>query len=89
VTETLLNPVAFAILLTSLYVLRFRAWRSPAVVMLYFGFFVTLEIVASHYFLPVGAFGPGLGYVCLGLTVPVMVAVYLIWRHEQRQAEGD
>lgn len=88
-TEALLNPIAFAILLTSLYVLRFRGWRTPWVVAVYFAFFAGLELVASHYFLPPGAFGVGLGYLCLGLTVPVLIATYLVWRHERSQGEGD
>lgn len=85
----MLNAVAFAILLTSLYVLRFRAWQRPGVVALYFAFFVGLEMIASHFFLPPGAFGPGLGYLCLGLTVPVWVASLLVRRSEQRDTRDD
>ena len=88
-TEELLNPIAFAVLLTSLYVLRFRAWRTPLVVATYFLFFAILELVASHYFLPPGAFGVGLGYLCLGLTPPVLLAAYLVWRHEKSHGESD
>ncbi|MBJ19033.1 MAG: hypothetical protein GY910_00200 [bacterium] len=87
--EEILNPIAFSILLTSLYLLRYRGWRRPVMVVFYFAFFVVLEIIASLYFLPSGAFGPGLGYLCLALTVPIAVAVYLIWRHEHKQAELD
>lgn len=89
IAEELLNPIAFAVLLTSLYVLRFRAWRTPLVVACYFLFFAILEVIASHYFLPAGAFGLGLGYLCLGLTFPVLIATYLVWRHEKSQGEGD
>ena len=85
----MLNPLAFAILLTSLYVLRFRAWQRPGMVALYFMFFAGLEVVASRYFLPPGAFGPGLGYLCLALTVPVLLASFLVWRHEQRHGRTD
>ncbi len=88
--EAILNPIAFATLLTSLYVLRFRGWARPRRVALYFLFFAALELVAAHWFLPRGAFGTGLGYLCLALTVPVLVAVVLVWLHEQRQGEtGD
>lgn len=87
--EEIVTPVAFAILLTSLFVLRFRGWRRPLLVVVYFMFFAMLEIGASHFFLPPGAFGPGLGYVCSALTVPVLVAAYLVWRHEKRQNETD
>lgn len=88
--DSLLNPIAFATLLTSLYVLRFRGWRRPGAVALYFAFFAALEVVATRYFLPAGAFGPLLGKVCLGLTLPVLLAAYLVWRHERNEGEaGD
>jgi len=87
--QQLFNSIAFAVLLSSLYVLRFRGWRTPLAVAFYFLFFAILEVVASNYFLPPGAFGIGLGYLCLGLTVPVLVAAYLVWRHERSQGEGD
>jgi hypothetical protein len=87
--EGALNGLAVALLLTSLFVLRFRAWRKPVWVVFYFAFFATLELVASHNFLPPNAFGPGLGYVCLGLTPPVWIATYLLWRHERREGEVE
>lgn len=82
--ETVLNPVAFAALLTSLYLLRFRGWRHPFRVAAYFAFFAAFEWIATRYFLPPGAFGPELAWLCLGLTIPVCVAAYLVWRHEAR-----
>ena len=85
--EGALNGLAFALLLTSLFVLRFRAWRKPVWIVVYFAFFATLELVASHFFLPPDAFGRGLGYVCLGLTPPVWIATYLLRRHEIREGE--
>ena len=87
--ESLLNPIAFATLLTSLFVLRFRGWTRPVAVAIYFVFFAALEIVATRYFLPPGAFGPGLGVVCLGLTVPVLVAAFLVRRQEEKQGEAE
>jgi hypothetical protein len=85
----LLNPFGVGLLLASLYMLRFRAWRRPLLVVVYFAFFTTLEWVASHYFLPPGALPDTIGWVCLGLTVPVLVATYLVRRQERRQHEGD
>jgi len=88
--ESIVNGFSFALLLTSLYVLRFRAWKTPGVVAAYLAFFVILEISASHFFLPPGAFGSGLAIVCFGLTIPVLIAAYLVWRHEKRHGEdGD
>jgi hypothetical protein len=85
--DSVLNGFSFALLLTSLFVLRFRGWKRPGLVVIYFLFFLVLEISASHYFLPPDAVGPGLGYVCLGLTVPVLIAAYLVWRHERQHGE--
>jgi hypothetical protein len=87
--QSILNPVAFAILLTSLYVLRFRGWQRPGRVGLYFLFFAALEFVATRFFLPPGAFGPGLGWLCLGLSAPVLIAAYLVRRHEGRHGVED
>jgi hypothetical protein len=87
--EGALNGLSFALLLTSLFVLRFRAWRKPVWIVAYFAFFAAVELVASHFFLTPNAFGPGLGYVCLGLMPPVWIATYLLWRHEKREGEID
>ena len=87
--EALLNSLAFALLLTSLFVLRFRGWKRPIAVLLYFVFFAVVEVLASRYFLRPGAFGPGLGYLCLALTPPVLIAAFLVWRHEKRSGEVE
>lgn len=84
--ESLLNPIAFATLLTALFVLRFRGWKRPLAVVGYFAFFAALEIGATQ-LLPPGAFGSGLGILCLALAVPVLIAAYLVWRHEKREGE--
>jgi hypothetical protein len=85
--SSILNPLGFGVLLTSLYVLRFRAWSRPATVVVYFAFFTFLEWGAAHWFMPPDALPDVIGWLCLGLTVPVLVATYLLWRAEKR-AEG-
>lgn len=87
--ESALNGISFALLLTSLFILRFRGWKRPGAVAVYFLFFMVLEIGASHFFIPPGAFGSGLAIVCFGLTPPVLVAAYLVWRHEIRHGEAE
>ncbi len=87
--QTFLDPIAFATLLTSLWILRFRGWTRPVAAACYFLFFAAVEIVATRFFLPPGAFGPGLGMLCLALTVPVLLAAYLVRRHEIREREGS
>jgi hypothetical protein len=85
--ESIVNPIAVALLLTSLYVLRFRGWTRPGVAVAYFASFATLEVVATHWLIPPGAFGPALGYVCLGLTVPAVIAIVLVRRHERYERD--
>ena len=85
--ESILNGLSFSLLLTSLYILRFRGWKRPVAVAGYFAFFLVMEISTSHYFMPPGAFGSGLSIVCFGLTVPVLVATYFVWRHERSHGE--
>lgn len=82
----MLNGFAFALLLTSLFVLRFRGWTRPRHVIGYFAFFAALEMVANHYFFPAGALGPEVAVVCFALTVPVSIAAWVLWRHEKTQA---
>lgn len=86
---SLVNPVGVGLLLASLYMLRFRAWRRPILVVVYFAFFTTLEWIAAHHFLPPGALPNVIGWLCLGLTIPVLAATWLVWRHERSQNEGD
>jgi hypothetical protein len=87
--DALVNPIGFGLLLTSLYMLRFRAWRRPVLVVAYFAFFTSLEWVATRYFMPPGALPNAVGILCLFLTVPVLVATAIVWRQEQRAHEGD
>ncbi|MHA7837665.1 MAG: hypothetical protein ACX98W_09425 [bacterium] len=85
----MLNGLTFALLLTSLFILRFRGWKRPGLVVAYFVFFAALEMAASHYLLPPGAIGPELAWVCLGLSVPIWVSIVLVWRHEVSQDVRD
>jgi len=86
--ESILNGLSFSLLLTALFVLRFRGWKRPLMVAVYFCFFLVLEVTTSHFFMPPGAFGPGLAILLFGLTVPVLVASYFVWRHERAQGES-
>lgn len=87
--ESLVNPVGVGLLLSALYMLRFRAWRRPVLVVAYFAFFTSLEWVAAHYFLPPGALPNAIGWLCLALTVPVLIATAIVWRQEQLHREGE
>jgi hypothetical protein len=87
--EGVANGFAFAFLLTSLWVLRFRGWQRPGAAIAYFVFFFAIEVVVARELLPPGAFGSGFALLCLALAVPVWVATGLVWRHEQREREGD
>ena len=39
--------------------------------------------------LPEGVFGPWLGYLCLLLTCPVVVSIYLLDRYEKKMGVTD
>lgn len=80
---------AFALLLTSIWVLRFRGWERPGAVAAYFLFFFVVEVVVARLLLPPGAFGSGFAFLCLGLTVPVWIATFLVWRQEKRENETE
>lgn len=86
--ESLVNPVGVGLLLASLYMLRFRAWRRPILVAAYFAFFTSVEWVAARYFLPPDALPSAIGWLCLALAIPVLVATYVVWRQERRHGEG-
>ncbi len=86
---SIVNPLGFGLLLTALYMLRFRGWRRPRFLLAYFAFFTGLEWLAIHYFLPPDALPAAIGYLCLFLTLPVLVATAFVWRQEQIQREGE
>ena len=65
--ETAFNSLALAGLLTAIFVLRFRVWERPRHAIAYFVFFAALDFTAMWQWVPAGAFGPGLGVVCLAL----------------------
>lgn len=82
--ESFLNPIGVGVLLSALYMLRYRAWRRPVMVVAYCAFFTSLEWVAARFFLPPGALPPVIGWLCLALTIPVLVATWVVWRNERR-----
>jgi hypothetical protein len=88
-TEALVNAAGFGVLLASLFVLRFGAWRRPATVVVYFAFFTSLEWAAAHFFLPPDALPSALGWLCLALAVPVLAAAWLVRRLERGEPADE
>lgn len=86
-TEQALTAISLAGLFTSVFALKFRYWNRPYVLTGYFLFFGVLEWVCNVYLLPPGAFGPWLYVLCFALTVPVVTAIVLLHRHEQKMNE--
>ena len=76
--------VSTSLLFTSLFALKFHYWRQPKILIAYMCFFMTAEWLAHAYVLPPDAFGNWLSILCLSLTVPVILAIYLLDRHERR-----
>ncbi len=85
---SLINATGVASILTALFAMRFRHWRSPRYLGLYFAFFFGLEFGASAWLLPKDAFGPELGLICLFLAAVVCVAIALLARYERSIGEN-
>ena len=87
--HALLTSVGLTSLITALFVLKFRYWNEPKLVAASAAFFFALEWIGHRYLLPEAAFGPWLGYLTLSLTVPVVVAIVLLARHERRMGRDQ
>jgi hypothetical protein len=82
-----INAIGLTTLLTALFAMRYRFWRSPKVLAAYFGFFLVIELVVSHWVLPPDALGPELGIVCLFVAVLVCAAIYGLNWYEKSTGE--
>ena len=82
-----INANGIAGVLTALFAMRYRVWRSPKTLILYFGFFFGVELAVSHWLLPPDAFGPEVGIVCLCVGVLVCAAIYGIDKVEKASGE--
>ncbi len=77
------NAIAFALVLTAGFTLRFRVWREPIKVLLYFVFFASIELVAHRYLIPEIAFGIELAYVCFSLATAMVLVMVGLDRYEK------
>ena len=82
--HAVLTALAMTTLLTALFALKFRYWRRPKLLAAYAAVFFTAEYLGHAYFLPPDAFGSWIIILCFALSVPVLVAIYLLDRHEKR-----
>ena len=82
-----INAFGLASVLTAMFALRYRFWRSPILLGAYFCFFFAMEWLVSAYYLPPDALGSEIGYVCLGLTAPMLGVIYGVNRYEQANGE--
>ncbi len=87
--ETLAVSLSITTLFTSVFALKFRYWRRPKLLALYAVVIFFAQFIA-HGIMPEDAFGPALTYLCFGLSVPVILAIFLLDRHERkhRRTEG-
>ena len=86
--HAVLTAISITTLLTALFALRFRYWRRPKILIGYAGLFFVAEYL-GHRYLPMDAFGPWLTWLCFGLTVPVVVAILLLDRHERKHERTE
>ena len=75
-------------LFTALFALKFRYWRNPKIIFLY-ALVIFLAQWWCHSILPIDAFGHWLTILCFSLTVPVVLAIILIDRHERKMGRTE
>lgn len=86
--EAFVIAASIALLLTAAFTFRFRMWTRPGVVGSYFATFLTLEYLAERLFLPSGALGLDVAYLCLPLVAVFGLAI-LAARRLERDARPD
>ena len=77
-----LNAASIAAVLTASAALRFRLWKRPRTLVLYFLFFLAAESFLHGYFLPEIAMGIEVAYVCFPLAGVLTLASLGLRRHE-------
>ena len=78
-----INAIGIATVLTALFALRFRTWRQPKMLAVYFTFFFATEFAVGQWVLPPQAFGPEVGWVCMVISALTAAAIYGIDRYER------
>ncbi|MAE93605.1 MAG: hypothetical protein CL910_02995 [Deltaproteobacteria bacterium] len=87
--EAVWVPLSIASVLTAGVALRLDMSQRPCWLLVYFCFFLALEMAAEHWLLPEGTLGMEIAWVCFGLTIPLTAASVLWRRYERRLAEAD
>ena len=85
--EHAFTAISIALLFTSVFALKFRYWTQPLILGGYFLFFAIVEWICNVYLLPADIFGPWLGMVCFTLSIPVILVIIVVHRHEQKMNE--
>ena len=88
-THAVLTALSMTTLLTALFALKFRYWRRPKLLTAYAAFFFTAEYLGHEYLVPADAFGSWIIILCFALSVPVLVAIYLLDRHEKKHGRTE
>ena len=86
-SEPILTALATTMLLTSIFALKFRYWNRPKLLVAYFILFGIVEFVCHYHFIPRGALGLGLAYLFFFLTIPVVGAIILLSRLEEKAGQ--
>ncbi len=73
---------SIALLFTAVFAFRFRTWRQPRTLAVYFVGILAVEWIADHFFLPVGALGLEVAYVCFALSAIFFGAIYVAHRFD-------
>ena len=87
--EAILAALSVTTLLTSMFALKFRYWNRPKLLVAYATVIGVAEWWGHEYIVPPGAFGYWLPILCFGLSVPIIVAIVLLHRHEHRHGRTE
>lgn len=86
VLQSILVSVSIASMLTAVYAFRYRAWDKKLLLAGYFALFFAIEWAAESMFIPAGALGVEVGYVCFAITALFVLAGHFV-QHLERLGE--
>ena len=81
---SILNAISIASVFTASATLRFRLWKEPQTLILYFSFFMLAETALHRFFLPDIEMGIEVAYVCFSISAALFGACFILARHEKK-----
>lgn len=85
----LLVSLSITAVLTAAFAFRFGYLDRPLVLVAFAGLLFTVEAMAQHFFLPPGAVGIEVAYICFPLAAVFVVATVITRRWEASEERRD